>query len=318
MPRSGLVELNAVVAVAAHRNFRSAATELGISPSALSHAVAALEARLGVRLFNRTTRSVALSDAGAQFLQRVRPALAEISDAVAAAGALQQTPSGTLRLNVAEGAGEEMLGRVAAEYLRRYPAMNLDIVAEGRMVDIVAEGFDAGFRFREAVPRDMIAVPFGPDLSYCRRRRASLLAAHGKPRAPADLLAHNCIRKRMPSGAIYRWEFERHSEHVALDVKGNLTLGSNALAIDASLRGVGLAFVAEWLVADHVAAGRLERVLIDWTPPFPGLCLYYPGHRHVPAGLRAFIDVMREMAPVTGRKKKRAGRSPPSMLGSAM
>ena len=311
MSRSGLTELNAVVAVATHRNFRSAATELGISPSALSHAVAALEARLGVRLFNRTTRSVALSDAGAQFLQRIRPALSEISEAMAAVGALGETPSGTLRLNVADGAGADMLGPVVAEYLRRYPEMSLDIVAEGRLVDIVAEGFDAGFRLFEAVPRDMIAVRCGPDLSYFVVGSPDYLREHGWPKKPADLLAHNCIRKRMPSGSIYRWEFERHSEQVALDVKGNLTLGSNALAIDAALRSVGLAFAAEWLVADHVAAGRLERVLTDWTPPFPGLCLYYPGHRHVPAGLRAFIDVMREMAPVTGRKKKRAGRNPP-------
>jgi DNA-binding transcriptional LysR family regulator len=254
---------------------------------------------------------VALSDAGAQLLQRVRPALTEIADAMDAAGALGETPSGTLRLNVADGAGADMLGPVVAEYLRRYPAMSLDIVAEGRLVDIVAEGFDAGFRLLEAVPRDMIAVRCGPDLSYCVVGAPGYFAEHGRPRKPADLLGHECIRKRMPSGAIYRWEFERRGETVALDVKGRLTLGSNALAIAAALAGAGLAFEAEWLVKDHIAAGRLERVLADWTPPFAGLCLYYPGHRHVPAGLRAFTEVMRDMAPSSSARRKRADRSPP-------
>ena len=310
MVRSGPSDLHIFTTVAAHRSFRVAARELGMSPSAVSHAVAALEGRLGVRLFNRTTRSVALSDAGARFVERIRPALAEISDAMAAVGALGETASGTLRLNIADGAGADMLGPVVAEFLRRYPAMNLDIVAEGRLVDIVAEGFDAGFRLREAVPRDMIAVRCGPDLSYCVVGAPAYFEAHGRPTQPADLVAHNCIRKRMPSGAIYRWELARRGEALALDVKGNLTLGSNALAIEAALAGAGLAFEAEWL--EHVASGRLERVLVDWTPPFAGLCLYYPGHRHVPAGLRAFIDVMREMLPAGPAKRKGRAEARPN------
>jgi DNA-binding transcriptional LysR family regulator len=289
----GLFELNAVAAIAAHKSFRRAAAELGISPSALSHAVAMLEQRMGVRLFNRTTRSVSLSEAGERFLARVRPALREISQAMEAVNEFRDTPAGTLRLNASERACRQVFPAVLA-FLKRYPEMRVELVSEGRLIDIVAEGFDAGIRLAEAVPQDMIAVPCGPDLRFLVVCAPNYLEGRSRPLVPDDLKAHNCIRRRMGSGAIYRWEFETRGEEVVVDVPGTLTLNNDHLMVQAALDGVGLAYVGEWAVADEIAAGRLVTVLDDWTPPFPGLRLYYPGHRLVPAGLRAFIAVLRE------------------------
>lgn len=295
MKKAGLFELNAVVAVSAHRSFRRAADELGMSPSALSHAIAALEQRMGVRLFNRTTRSVSLSEAGEQFLARVRPALREIAEAMDAVNEFRDTPTGTLRLNTSEGAAQMVMTPIVIEFLRRYPDMRVDIVTESRLVDIVADGFDAGIRLFESVPQDMIAIPCSPPLRFAVVGSPSYFATRPKPRAPADLAAHNCIRIRFPSGSIYKWEFEKRGEEQAIDVSGTLTLVSQHLMIEAALQGVGLAWTSEFAVAADIAAGRLIRVLEDWTPPYPGLSLYYPANRHVPAGLRAFVGVVREV-----------------------
>ena len=295
MAHNGLMELNAVAALAVHRNFRAAAQELNMSPSALSRAIAAAEARMGVRLFHRTTRSVSLSEAGEQFLARIRPALREISEAMDAANAFRDTPAGTLRLNAAEGAARQIMQSIVLEYLRRYPDMNVDLVADGHFVDIVAEGFDAGIRFAEAVPQDMIALPIAGEQSMAVIGSPQYLQGRSLPLTPADLLAHECIRTRLPSGKPYRWEFARHGQEMALDVRGRLTLDSYTLAIEAALAGTGLAYTAHWFVREHLAQGTLVRVLEDWTPVFPGLRLYYPRHRHVPAGLRAFIALVREV-----------------------
>jgi DNA-binding transcriptional LysR family regulator len=295
MRSSGLVELDAVVAVARHRNFRAAAIELGLSRSALSHAVAALEQRLGVRLFNRTTRSVSLTEAGEQFVASVAPALGDIRGAMAAANSLRTTPAGTLRINTSAGAARMMLTPIILEYLRRYPEMKVDIVTEGRLVDIVVDGFDAGVRLAESVPQDMIAVPIGGDQRFAVVGSPGYFEGRRTPRVPQDLLAHRCIRARLPSGALYRWEFERHGEAMAIDVDGPLTLDESTLILEAVRAGVGLAYLTEWNVAADLAAGRLVRVLDDWCPSFPGICLYYPGRRHLPAGLRALVDLIREL-----------------------
>jgi DNA-binding transcriptional LysR family regulator len=297
MQKAGLFELNAVVAVSTHRSFRRAAAALGMSPSALSHAIATLEQRMGVRLFNRTTRSVSLSEAGEQFVARVSPALREISSAMAAVNEFRDTPAGTLRLNTSEGAAQMVMTPMVLEFLKRYPDMSFDIVTEGRMVDIVADGFDAGIRIAEAVPQDMVAIPCSPPLRFVVVGSPDYFASRRKPRVPADLSTHNCIRSRYPSGAIYKWEFEKRGEEQLVDVKGSLTLDSHALMLEAALNGVGLIWTSEWIVAADIAAGRLVRVLEDWSPSFPGLCLYYPGHRHLSAGLRAFIDVVKEVTP---------------------
>jgi DNA-binding transcriptional LysR family regulator len=309
MQKAGLFELNAVVAVATQRSFRGAAAELGMSPSALSHAIAALEQRMGVRLFNRTTRSVSPTEAGEEFLARVRPALREISDAMDAANTHRDSPVGTLRINSSEGAAKRLLP-IAFEFMKRHPGMKLDIVTEGRLVDIVAEGFDAGIRQVDTVPQDMIAVPCSTPIRFVVVGSPDYFATHRRPRVPDDLRAHPCIRTRLPGGALYRWEFERRGEYVAIDPAGPMTLDSHALMVEAALNGVGLVWVSEWGVADHIAAGRLIRVLSDWSPPYPGLCLYYPGHRHVPAGLRAFIDVIREFMSVPGPSPARRTDEP--------
>ncbi len=310
MRKAGLFELNALVAVSTHRSFRRAAAEIGVSPSALSHAVAALEQRMGVRLFNRTTRSVSLSAAGEQFLTRVRPALREISGAMEEANESRDTPTGTLRINASEGAAQMVMTPIVIEFLKRYPDMKVDIVTESRLVDIVADGFDAGIRLAESVPRDMIAVPCSPPLRFAVVGSPSYFATRTKPRVPADLVAHNCIRTRFPSGAIFKWEFEKRGEEIAVDVSGSLTLDNHHLIIEAAVQGVGLAWTGEFAVAPDIAAGRLIRVLEDWTPPYPGLRLYYPGHRHVPAGLRALIEVIRAANPGSRGDRQRAPRMP--------
>lgn len=295
MKTSGLNELEAVLAVARHRNFRAAANEMSVSTSALSHAVAALEARIGVRLFNRTTRSVALTEAGAQFVDSVAPALSTIRDAIEQAGSFRDTPSGTLRINTSAGAIRQVMP-VFIAFLKRYPEMKLDIVTEGRLIDIVVEGFDAGIRLAEIVPQDMIAVPFGDRQRFAVVGSPAYFSQHKPPRSPADLNAHRCIRSRMPSGSIYQWEFERHGETVRIDGDGALTLDNPELMLEAARAGLGLTYLTEWNVDADLAAGTLVRVLEDWTPPLDGLCLYYPGRRHVPAGLRALIEMIRESA----------------------
>lgn len=295
MQRAGMFELNAVLAVATHRSFRAAATELGISPSALSHAIAALEQKMAVRLFHRTTRSVALTETGERFLARIRPALREISEAMDLVNEFRDTPSGTLRINTSEDAAKMILTPLVLEFLRRYPQMRIDLVSEGRMVDIVAEGFDAGIRLAESVPRDMIAVPCSPPLRFVVVGAPSYLQAHDRPLVPADLMQHQCIRGRLPSGAPFRWEFAKHGESQVIDVEGVLSVGGSNLILEAALSGMGLAYVTEHTAREHVDSGRLIALLEDWTPPFPGLCLYYSGHRHVPAGLRAFIDLIKEV-----------------------
>jgi DNA-binding transcriptional LysR family regulator len=294
MLHTGLFELNAVAAISAHRSFRAAATELGISPSALSHAVAGLEKRLGVRLINRTTRSVSLSEAGERFLARVSPALREIAGALEDVNEFRDTPTGTLRINLKERAAHQILRPVVANFLRRYPDMNVELTLEGRHIDIVAEGFDAGIRLAEAVPQDMVAIPCGPDSRFVVVGASDYLARASRPRSPSDLVNHECIRRRMPGGKLYRWEFERRGEEIAVDVPGRLTLDNDNLMVEAALEGLGLAFVSDFWVTEHLAAGTLQAVLEDWTPPFPGLRLYYPAHRHMTAGLRAFIDMLRE------------------------
>lgn len=310
MRHEGLLELRAVVAVASHRNFRAAAADLDMSPSALSRAVATIEARIGVRLFHRTTRSVSLTEAGEQFLARISPALREITDAMEVANAFRTTPAGTLRINTSQGAAWLILKPIVLEFLKRYPDMSVDLSAEGRFVDIVAEGFDAGIRLAEAVPQDMIAVAIEGDHSMAVAGSPAYFKRRKKPKAPADLLEHECIRTRLPSGILYRWEFAKHGEEIALDVKGRLTLDNYTLAIQAGLAGAGLIYTSHSFVRSHISERRLIRVLEDWTPPFPGLRLYYPVHRHASAGLRAFISLVQEVARSGTRRQTSQSQSP--------
>ena len=296
MKRNVLFELDGLIAVATHMSFRKAAAELEISPSALSQSIAGLEERIGLRLFHRTTRSVALTQAGQDFLGRVRPALQQLSAAMDATNVFRDKPTGTLRINLSEGAARLILVPIVGEFLRRYPDMAVELVTEGRLVDIVKAGFDAGIRFTENVPQDMIAVTCSPPLRHAVVAAPAYFAARPPPMHPEDLKMHQCIRARLASGAHYHWEFERNGEAFALDVPGALTLDNQTLIVRAAINGLGIGYIADWAVTAHLASGRLVRVLDDWTPASPGLSLYYSGHRHVPLGLRAFVALIRELS----------------------
>lgn len=300
MRRPDLFELQAISAVASRRSFRAAAAELSLSPSALSHRVAALERRLGVRLFQRTTRSVSLTEAGEQFLARVRPALAELSAAMETVNAFRDTPAGTLRITTSEGAARQVLTPVVLEFMKRYPDMRVELVVESRFVDIVKDGFDAGLRLFEAVPQDMVAVPCGPRQRSVVVGSPRYFKANPRPKVPADLRAHRCIRTRKRNGGIYAWEFERRGEELEIEVDGPLTLDTLSLVIEAAMNGAGLAYLSEWDVRSALASGKLVSVLEDWLPSYPGLCVFYPSHRHVPAGLRAFVEVVKEFTKQQG------------------
>ena len=300
--RPSLAELISFATVAAHKSFRQAADELHMSPSTLSHTIRTLETRLGVRLLHRTTRSVATTEVGQALLSRVQPLIKDIDTALGDIDDYRSKPSGTLRINSSLIGARVLLKIAVPTFLARYPEMRLDLVTEGRLVDIVAEGFDAGIRLAESVPKDMVAVAFGGDDRFVAVAASAYLKKRGAPRAPLDLLQHSCIRYRMRNGRIYHWEFERRGQSVDVDVPGELTLDDDRLMLDAAIEGVGIAFVPERAASEAIASGKLSVVLDDWCPQFPGLCLYYPGHRQVPAGLRAFVDVLKEVPPRRLRK----------------
>ncbi len=292
--KASLAELEAIAAVARHGGFRAAARELGMSSSALSHAVAALEERLSVRIFNRTTRSVTLSDAGERFVAEVAPALAAIDRAIENAGLSSGTISGTLRLNMAPGAAHMLLTPLILEYGRRYPDVEIEIVTDNALVDVIGKGFDAGIRIAEAVPTDMVAIPIIPTLRSLVVGSPAYFSNRPYPLVPGDLLRHRCIRARMASGKLYRWEFERHGQSILIDAPGSLILDASDLMLSAALQGAGLAYISEASVAGHIAAGNLIAVLEDWSPPYPGLSLYFAQRRQMPARLRALIDLIHE------------------------
>ena len=287
-------DLTAFAAIVAQCSFRRAADELGVSPSTLSHMMRGLEARLGVRLLHRTTRSVAPTQAGEQLAAQLKPILLDLGEVLTDVAAFRGQPAGRLRINASEPAARLLLRSVVPAFLRRCPEMALDLVTEGRLVDIVAEGFDAGVRLGEAVPQDMIAVRFGGSIRFVAVAAPSYLADHAAPQTPDDLQRHACIRVRLPSGKPYRWEFEQHGQELTLDVPGPLTLDNPELMLEAAAAGLGIAYVSDQSALPFIERGALVTLLDDWSPLIPGLFLYYPGRRHVPPGLRAFIDVLKE------------------------
>ncbi|MBU1315851.1 MAG: LysR family transcriptional regulator [Alphaproteobacteria bacterium] len=301
MERASLDDLTAVITIARKGTFRAAAVELDMSTTALSHAIARLEANLGVRLFNRTTRSLSLTGAGRIFVEQVGPALQDVRGALDAVRSERDTPSGTLRINAAPFAAREILSPLVVEFLRRYPDMSVDLVTEGRLVDIVADGFDLGVRVAGLVPSDMISVSLGRPQRYAVVGSPDHFARHPKPLVPPDLLKHDCIRVRLPGGALFRWRFEKDGETVQLDVEGPIILDEANLARAAVMENMGIGYFMEQTVIEDVAAGRLIRILDDWTPAFPGICLYYPNRRNLTVGMKEFLALARRHAAEASR-----------------
>lgn len=296
MERANLNDLKAVMAIAKRGTFRSAAIELGMSTTALSHAISKLEENLGVRLFNRTTRSVSLTEAGRLFVEQVGPALQDIHSALDIVRSQRETPSGTLRINAAAFAAREIISPVIIEFLRRYPEMNIDLVTEGKLVDIIADGFDLGIRVAHLVPSDMIAVSLGKLQRYVVVGSPEYLERYGKPKIPTDLFRHKCIRVRLPDGALFSWKFEKNGEIIQIDVQGPITLDEASLSRAIVLENIGLGYFMEQDVRAEIESGQLISVLDDWMPCMSGLCLYYSGRRNQSAGLKAFLALVREVA----------------------
>jgi DNA-binding transcriptional LysR family regulator len=293
--REELDVLRAFAVVAEQRSFTGAAASLGISRSAVSHAILSLEERLGLRLLARTTRSVAPTEAGERLLMRLRPALDEIGTALDDLRELRAKPAGTIRLTASPMAVATVVWPKLARFAREYPDVVLDVTTEGdRRPDLVAGGFDAGIHLGEFVQKDMVAV------RVTGAQRAAIVAApsyfdaHPKPKTPRDLTAHRCIGYRLgASGPVYRWEFEKRGKPVTVSVSGPFVFTDPAFTLRAALDGIGLAFVFEQHVAELLAAGALVRVLEDWCAPFEGYYLYYPSRRHRPPALQALIDALR-------------------------
>lgn len=292
-----LSDLNALVAVARAGGFRQAGRATGLSASALSETVRRLEDRLGVRLLNRTTRSVVPTEAGRRLLDRLGPALGEVEAALDTVKCLGDRPAGTLKLNVPVSAAVMVLPHIVPAFLRVYPEIVLELVAEERFVDVLAAGCDAGIRYEERLDQDMIAVPIGPRRQrFAAAAAPAYLAQRGRPEHPRDLLQHDCLRGRGASGGLLPWEFERDGEIVMIDPPGPLIVNLGAaveVTIQSALAGTGVVFLFEDWLRPHLDSGALEPVLPDWWQEFSGPFLYYPGRRHVPAPLRAFVDFIK-------------------------
>jgi len=263
---------------------------------ALSHAIGKLEMSLGVRLFNRTTRSVSSTDAGRLFIEQVGPALQDVYGALEAVSAQRETPSGTILINAAAFAAREIMSPLVLDFLRRYADMRVDLVTEGRLVDIVAGGFDLGVRVAHLVPIDMIAVPLGRPQHNVVVGSPEYFQKHVNPRVPVDLLSHPCIRVRLPDGTVYRWQFEKKGKSVQIDERGPITLDEGSLARMVVIVSIGLGYFIEQDVREDIEAGRLIRMLDDWTPSFPILYPYYPGRRNLSAAMKAFPSLAKERA----------------------
>jgi DNA-binding transcriptional LysR family regulator len=293
MQQADFADLDGFTAVARARGFRAAATLRNVSASSLSEAVRRLETRLGVRLLNRTTRSVTPTEAGQKLLERLSPALADVALALDEVNAFRDSPTGTLRLNVPVVVAKVMMPRLIPKFLAQNPGVAVEIVAEDNFIDVLAAGYDAGVRYDERLEKDMIAVPLSGPQRFVVVGSPAYFAAHGRPTHPREVLDHACIRHRFASGVSYPWEFEKDGEVIRLDPPGRLTTTDADLKHAACEAGVGLMATFEDFVAEAVAAGRLEAVLEDWLPPFTGPYLYYPSRRHMPAPLRAFVDFVK-------------------------
>jgi len=294
MKRDDLYDLTAFAVVAEQGSFTRAAAELGMSQSALSHAMKALEERLGVRLLSRTTRSVSTTEAGETLLRSLRPALEEIASGVDAVGALRGKPSGIVRITATKHAVSSVVMPILPGFLTSHPDIRVDMIVDDNLTDIVANRIDAGIRFGDIVEKDMIAVRIGPDIRMAVVGAPSYFANHPVPRTPRELSGHRCINYRhVKSGGLYAWDFEEKGRPFEVRVEGPLVLNNVDLIRDAALAGQGLAFTYEDIVAADIKAGRLTRILEKWCPTFPGYYLYHPSRRQTPPALAALIGALR-------------------------
>jgi DNA-binding transcriptional LysR family regulator len=294
MPRLSTDSLSAFVAVAEMSSFTGAAARLQVSPSAVSQSIRALEQQLGVALLNRSTRSVSLTEAGARYLERIAAPLRELHTAGEDLGGEAEKPSGLLRLNVSRFAYMTALRTVISRFLAQHPEIDVELVIENGVVDIIARGFDAGMRFGDLVDQDMVAVPVGPPMRAQVIASPCYLARRGQPAHPRDLVDHDCIAfQHATSGQIEQWAFERGGERFELAIRGRLILNDSTAMVQAVLEGAGIGYMSNGFIEPFLEDGRMVRLLADWSPPVPGLVLYYSSRRRAPRKLRAFIDFLR-------------------------
>lgn len=294
MPRQNINDLLAFRTVATERSFTRAAAQIGVSPSALSHAIRGLEERLGVRLLTRTTRNVAPTEAGERLLRVIGPRFDEIETELAALGELRDKPAGLIRITTGIDAAQQILWPALAGFLPEHPDVQVEISVNSGFVDIVEDRFDAGVRLGETIARDMIAVRIGPDMRMTAAASPAYFAKHKPPRTPDGLKDHNCINLRFPTrGGLYAWEFEKGGRALNVRVEGQLIVNDVALARKAAIDGAGIAFLPETYLSAEIEAGRLKRVLDDWCPPFAGYHLYYPSSRQQSAAFRRLLEVLR-------------------------
>jgi DNA-binding transcriptional LysR family regulator len=309
MPRENYNDLQAFLAVARERSFTRAAAQLGVSQSALSHTIRGLEARLGLRLLTRTTRSVSPTEAGERLRQALEQSFEDIDGALARLSELRDTPSGTIRITTSDYAAQTILWPALVPFLRAYPDVNVVVVSDSTLTDIVAERFDAGIRLGEQVAKDMIAIPIGPPTRLVVVATPGYLRARPKIATPRDLTGHDCINLRfLTHGGLYAWEFEKGGHALNVRVDGRLTFNSLHRILDATLAGFGLAYLPEDLVAPHLKAKRLRQVLDDWCPLFPGYHLYYPSRRQPSPAFALLVDALR-FRPRRGSARQRQGVS---------
>lgn len=287
-------DLAAFAVVARERSFTRAGAKLGVSPSALSQTIKGLEGRLGIRLLDRTTRSVAPTAAGERLLRTVAPRLAEIEHELAALRDLSERPAGTIRITAGEHPVRSVLSQGLANLLPNYPDIRVEVIVDYGLIDIVAEGFDAGVRLGEQVAKDMIALRIGPDMRMAVVGSPDYFQRHPRPATPQDLTDHNCINMRLPThGGLFPWEFEKDGRELNVRVEGQLTFNTIRPRLDAACRGLGLAYMPEDIVAPQIATGELVRVLEDWCPVFPGYHLYYPSRRHPSPAFALLVEALR-------------------------
>jgi DNA-binding transcriptional LysR family regulator len=294
MPRTDLNDLAAFLAVAHERSFTRAAAQLGVSQSALSQTVRGLEARLGLRLLTRTTRSVTPTEAGERLLRTLGPAFDQIEAGLSALGELREKPAGTIRITAGEHSAETLLWPALQRLLPDYPDIKVEVEVDHTLIDLAAGRYDAGVRLGEQVAEDMIAVRIGPEMRMAVVGAPSYFARHPQPKTPQDLTAHTCINLRLPTlGGLYAWELEKGRREVRVRVEGQLVFNVAPLILKAALTGFGLACVFEDQVQEHLSSGQLVRVLADWCPPFPGYHLYYPSHRQPTPAFALLVDALR-------------------------